>query len=119
MNKKNLIIIYKKEELEMNLIKKKNPANINMLFNGRNDSIKFVDDYASMILEAKGKVAEEKSEPKPEPSKEKTERKKSLLEFINEIIKDEKNMNEQVIKEYFFIILHYIWLKNYTIAIKI
>ena len=28
-------------------------------------------------------------------------------------------MNEQVIKEYFFIILHYIWLKNYTIAIKI
>ena len=44
----------------MNLIKKKNPANINMLFNGRNDSIKFVDDYASMILEAKGKVAEEK-----------------------------------------------------------
>ena len=44
----------------MNLIKKKKPANINMLFNGRNDSIKFVDDYASLILEAKGKVAEEK-----------------------------------------------------------
>ena len=29
----------------MNLIKKKNPANINMLFNGRN-SIEFIDDYA-------------------------------------------------------------------------
>ena len=44
----------------------------------------------SMILEAKGKMAEEKPEPKPEPSKEKTERKKSLLELINEIIEDEK-----------------------------
>ena len=32
---------------------KKTLSNINRLFNGRNDSIKFVEDYGSMILEAK------------------------------------------------------------------
>ena len=48
-------------------------ANINKLFNGRNDAIKFVDDYGPMILEAKRKAAEE--EPKPEPTKAKTKRK--------------------------------------------
>ena len=31
-----------------------------MLFNGRNDSIKFVEDYGFMILEAKRKVTEGK-----------------------------------------------------------
>ena len=31
-----------------------------MLFNGRNDSIKFVEDYGFMILEAKRKATEEK-----------------------------------------------------------
>ena len=30
-----------------------------MFFNGRNDAIKFVDYYGSMILEAKRKAAEE------------------------------------------------------------
>ena len=30
-------------------------SNINMLFNGRNDSIKFVEDYCLMILEGKKK----------------------------------------------------------------
>ena len=30
-----------------------------MFFNGRNDAIKFVDCYGSMILEAKRKAAEE------------------------------------------------------------
>ena len=67
-------------------------ANINKFFNGRYDAIKFVDDYGSMILEAKTKAAEE--EPEPEPSKEKTKRKKSSLklreEFINEIKNNEK-----------------------------
>ena len=71
-------------------------ANINKLFNRRNDAIKFVDDYGSMILEAKTKAADEKRE--PEPSKAKTKRKKSPLElgeeFINEIENDEKNMSE-------------------------
>ena len=52
---------------------KKTLANINKLFNGRNDAIKFADDYGSMILAAKRKVAEEESE--PEPSKVKTKRK--------------------------------------------
>ena len=46
-----------------------------------------------MILEAKGKAAEE-PEPEPEPSKAKTKHKKSPLElreeFINEIKNDEK-----------------------------
>ena len=35
---------------------KKVLSNINMLFNGRNDSLKFVEDYGSMILEAKRKA---------------------------------------------------------------
>ena len=73
-----------------------------------------------MILEAKRKAAEE--EPKPEPTKAKTKRKKSPFElhekFINEIKNDEKNINEQIFKEYFFIILHYFQQKNYIIAIK-
>ena len=38
--------------LEINLKEQKTMANINKLFNGRNDAIKFVDDYGSMILEA-------------------------------------------------------------------
>ena len=32
---------------------KKTLANINVLFNGRNKAIKFIEDYGSMILEAK------------------------------------------------------------------
>ena len=32
--------------------------NINILFNGKNDAIKFVEDYGSMILEAKRKATE-------------------------------------------------------------
>ena len=62
-----------------------------------------------MILEAKRKAAEE--EPELEPSKGKTKRKKLPLElrkeFINEIKSDEKNINEQIFKEYIFIMLHY------------
>ena len=34
---------------------KKALSNINILFNGRNDVIKFVEDYGSTILEAKKK----------------------------------------------------------------
>ena len=30
--------------------------NINMLFNGRNDVIKFIEDYASVVLEANKKL---------------------------------------------------------------
>ena len=32
-----------------------------MLFNGRNDSIKFIEGYGSMILEAKKRAAEEQT----------------------------------------------------------
>ena len=35
---------------------RKELPNINILFNGRNDAIKFVKDYGSMILEAKRKA---------------------------------------------------------------
>ena len=34
-------------------------ANISMLFNGKNDAIKFIEDYGSMILEVKRKAVEE------------------------------------------------------------
>ena len=32
---------------------KKNVVNINILFNGRNNAIEFIEDYSSMVLEAK------------------------------------------------------------------
>ena len=57
-----------------------------------------------MILEARGKATEE--EPKPEPTKVKAKCKKFLFQlhekFINKIKNDEKNINEQKFKEYFF-----------------
>ena len=71
-------------------------ANANKLFDGRNNSIKFVDDYTLMILEAKKTAAKEELEPElwKTPSKPKTKRKKSPLElreeYINEIENDEK-----------------------------
>ena len=68
---------------------KKTLANIDKGFNGRNDGIKFVDGYVSIILEAKRKKAEE--EPKPESSKAKTKRKKSPLELHKEFISETKN----------------------------
>ena len=37
---------------------RKTLANLNILFNGRNEAIKFYDDYSSMILEAKKMAAE-------------------------------------------------------------
>ena len=33
-------------------------SNIHILFNGRNDSIKFIEDYDSLILKAKRKATE-------------------------------------------------------------
>ena len=58
--------------------------NINKIFNGRNDAIKFVDDYISMILQAKRNAVEEEHE--LEPSKAKTKRKKFILELREEFI---------------------------------
>ena len=72
--------------------------------NRRNDAIKLIDDYGSMILEAKIMAA--KKEPKPEPTKAKTKHKKSPFElhekFINEIKDDKKNVNEEMFKRYLF-----------------
>ena len=74
---------------------KKTLTNINKLFNGRNNAIKFVDYNSSMILEAKRKAAEDEN--KPKPTKAKTKGKRSLFElhekFTNEIKNDEKNIN--------------------------
>ena len=69
--------------MEINLKQKKSLGNINKLFNGRNGTIKFVDDGGSMIVEIKMKTVEE--EPEPEPSKAKTKRKKSPLELHKEL----------------------------------
>ena len=56
----------KKKKLEINLKKKKKTlANAKKVFNGRNDSIKFVDNYGSMILKAKKIAAKEELEPEP------------------------------------------------------
>ena len=66
-------------EINLQSQKKRTLANINKLFNKRNDVNKFVDDYGSMILEASREAAEEV--PEPEPSKVKTERKKPSLEL--------------------------------------
>ena len=43
------------------LIKKKNLANINIHLNARNNAIKFIEDYGSMILEAK-RIARQEGE---------------------------------------------------------
>ena len=44
------------------LNKKKTLANINLLFNARNNAIKFIEDYGSMILEAKRLAKQEGTE---------------------------------------------------------
>ena len=41
---------------------RKTLANLNMLFNGRNDAINFIEDYGSMILQAEESAAEEQTE---------------------------------------------------------
>ena len=41
------------------MIEKRTLANINILFNARNNAIQFVQDYGSMILEAKRLTIEE------------------------------------------------------------
>ena len=88
--------------MEINLKKTtKSLVNINKVFYRRNDAIKFVDDYSSMILEAKRKAAKE--EPETKPSKAKTKSPLELREeFINEIKNDEKHINDQIFKKIFF-----------------
>ena len=41
---------------------KRTLANINMFYNGRDNAIRFIEDYGSMILEAKRLAIEEKQE---------------------------------------------------------
>ena len=37
-------------------------ANLNIIFNGRNNAINFIEEYVSLILEAKKRAAEEQTE---------------------------------------------------------
>ena len=53
--------LLKKFGKEIKLKNQKKLANINMLINGRNDSIKFVEDYGSMILGVKRKQLKKNS----------------------------------------------------------
>ena len=53
---KNLNIVPKGNKNED---QEKTVKNLNILFNGRNDAINFIEDYGSMILEAREKAAEE------------------------------------------------------------
>ena len=80
-----------------------------MLFNGRNNAIKVVDNYSSMILEAKRKATEgepelkpskaktkaAEEEPKPKLSKAKSKLKIVPLELCEEFI-NEINFNETI-----------------------
>ena len=91
-------------------------ANINKLFNGRSDAIKFVNDYSSMILEAKRKTAETETEPEVEPSKAKTKCKKHPLKFLEEFISEIKSDGKKIktskyLEIIFFIRLHHLQQK--------
>ena len=103
--------------MEINLKNKKTlpNSNNNKPFSGRNDAIKFVGNCDSMILKAKRKGAG--AQLPAETSKANSRIKKSPLElcedFIDETKTDEKNINEQISKEYFFVILHYFWKKEW------
>ena len=55
--KKYLNIIRKRHE---NAEQRKTLANINICYNARNNAIKFIEDYGSMILEAKKLAKEQK-----------------------------------------------------------
>ena len=70
-------------------------ANINKPLKGKSDAIKFVAEDV----------------PKPEPTKAKAKRKKSPFKlhkkFVNEIKNDEKNVNKEIFKGHFLIVLHY------------
>ena len=46
----------------INLEQEETLKNLNMFFNGRNDAINFIEDYGSVILEAKNEAAEELKE---------------------------------------------------------
>ena len=102
--------------MEINLKNKKTlpNSNNNKPFSGRDDAIKFVANCDSMILKAKRKGAG--AQLPAETSKANSRIKKSPLElhedFINETTTDEKNINEQISREYFFVILHYFWKKE-------
>ena len=89
---------------------KKILANINELFNEINNVIKFVDDYCSLVLETKRMAGGEEPATKPEvatePIKVRTKSKISLIklreEFLNKTKNEEKSMQEQIFRHYFF-----------------
>ena len=95
---------------------KKILANINELFNERNNVIKFVDDYCSLVLEAKRMAGGEEPATKPEvatePIKARTKSKISLIkfreEFLNKLKMKKKVCRSKYLEIIFFIKLHHI-----------
>ena len=95
---------------------KKTLTNINELFNEISNVIKFVDDYCSLVLETKRMAGGEEPATKPEvatePIKVRTKSKISLIklreEFLNKTKNEEKSMQEQIFRHYFFIKLDHI-----------
>ena len=63
------ITIGNKSEKQQQQQQKKKLTNVSKLFIGRDDAIKYVNDYGSMILGGKRKAAERE---KPEPKKPNT-----------------------------------------------
>ena len=101
-----------------------------MLFNGRNDAIKFLDNYSSMIFETKRKVTEgepelksskaktktAEKEPKPKLSKAKTKLEKFSLEFCEEFINEIKFDEAVSMSKYLKSIFHPLFLTPLFLA---
>ena len=79
-------------------------ANTNNLLSWRNDDIKFVDDYGSIILEVTRKaIGEElnKQQKKNKKAKEPAKAKTKWDTFLRKTKNEEKNINEQIFRDHF------------------
>ena len=90
--------------MEINLKKKKILANTNNLFSWRNDDIKFVDDYGSIILEVTRKANGEELKKQQKKNKKATEPAKAKTEcdtFLGKTKNEEKNIYQQMFRDHF------------------
>ena len=78
---------------------KKNLANINILFNVRNNEIKFIEDYGSIILEAKRLAKQEEKGLKLLASKQMLQRLPTVLAQIKAGNNSESLLNEIKLNE--------------------
>ena len=76
------------------MLNKKKLANINVLFNSRCNAIKFIEDYVSMILEAKRLAKQEGTELKILTPKQMLQRLPIALAQIKASINSESLLNE-------------------------